>query len=117
MNAQQDEAFSAIAGKFECSGGADFPPVDDPYRGVSLVALEGAPKDIAAVKPRSFGPFTQDGRMSVDFYQFLSGGREASMAPETELHLYLHVVGQKGDRWYTLKSQDPQTVKARKSLR
>jgi hypothetical protein len=110
--ALQDEAFSASAGKFACSDGAAFPSVDDQYAGVSLVPLDGAPKDSAAVQPRSFGPYTQDGRMSVAFYQFLAGSEEASIATQTELHVYVHVLRAKGDSWYELKPKDPQTVKA-----
>ena len=108
----QDESFSASAGKFQCRDGADFSTVDDQYRGVSLTPLDAAPKDLpAAVKPRTFGPFPPDG-LSVEFYQFLTGGGEASMATETDLHLYLRVLTAKDKRWYEFQPHDPTVSKA-----
>ena len=112
LSQAQDESFSASAGKFQCGDGADFSTVDDQYRGVSLTPLDAAPKDLpAAVKPRTFGPFPPDG-LSVEFYQFLTGGGEASMATETDLHLYLRVLTAKDKRWYEFQSHDPTVSKA-----
>ena len=106
----QDESFSVSAGKFQCRDGAAF--VDDKADTVSLAPLDAAPKDLpAAVKPRTFGPFPPDG-LSVEFYQFLTGGGEESMATETDLHLYLHVLTAKGKRWYELQPHDPTVSKA-----
>ena len=109
LHAQEAESFSASAGKFQCRDGAAF--VDDKADTVSLALLDAAPKDLpATVKPRTFGPFP-DG-MSVEFYQFLTGGGEESMATETDLHLYLHVLTAKDKRWYEFQPHDPTVSKA-----
>lgn len=107
----QDDSFTASAGKFECRRDAGFIEPNDKYNGVSLAPLDSAPKDLPAnIKPRTFGPFP-DG-MSVEFYQFLTGGGEGSMATETDLNFYVHVLTRKDKRWYALQAQDPQTMKA-----
>jgi len=106
----QDDKFAASAGKFQCTEGAAF--ADDQLHSVTLAPLDAAPKDLpATVKPRTFGPFPPNG-MSVEFYQFLTGGGEESMATETDLHLYLRVVTQQDKRWYEFQPHDPTASKA-----
>lgn len=109
LQAQEAESFSASAGKFSCARGAAF--VDDQQLAGLLALLDAPPKDLPpAAKPRTFGPFP-DG-MSVEFYQFLTGGGEESMATETNLHLYLHVLTRKDKRWYEFQPHDPTVSKA-----
>jgi len=111
LRAQDQPNFNASAGKFQCTDGAEFPSVDDQYRGVSLVSLEAAPKELPATKPHTFGPFAPDA-MSVEFYQFLTGGAQPSIATETELHFYVHVLSPKESRWYELQARGGQADKA-----